>query len=595
MIEANEIALPMLQRDFVWGPNRMGKLFDSVLQGFPISGMLFWKMPHDEKKSLRLYHIHKYFTEFRPFDSNSLETNQNKELEENQIDQVSFLILDGQQRLTTFCIGLLGSYAWKNYGAWSSIASNFPRRQLFICLNEAVESDQNLDETPMRYRFDWRKIESENITGEPFHNDDKNLIWMRMGHVMSNANKQSWLNESSAILAELPSWSKANDEEIGQSISLLGNIHDSIHEQRCIHFYQDESKSLGNAIETFIRVNSGGMVLAYSDLLFAVLSTNWRDAKTKVDELIRDLSLYQTGRDLRRSFILKTALCLASSKNVTMGLSQFTSERLATISSKWDEIASAIKAVAQLIHHERVRYCSTDGPITILAHYWYQANTVNNYQPTENDKYAMYQWLIRAQLTWSWEKANTETKLNQYFAAISNGLGVSKGPFPFNEATTKGWTSLSFEKVSHEGLLQVGKYQFLLGLLQPNVTLEDAYDIDHCFPFSEAWKTEPTEEELVQHEEYARKVDSIVNMQLLKQGVNRSKGDKGYYNWVQETFPSEEERSSYLAEHLVPQGFPKPLEENLTNAERRAHFEEFYAARYELMHKRLKEIFQDPS
>jgi uncharacterized protein with ParB-like and HNH nuclease domain len=36
--------LPAIQREFVWGPYEITKLFDSIMGDYPISTFLFWKI-----------------------------------------------------------------------------------------------------------------------------------------------------------------------------------------------------------------------------------------------------------------------------------------------------------------------------------------------------------------------------------------------------------------------------------------------------------------------------------------------------------------------------------------------------------------------
>lgn len=43
-IENNEYLLPAFQREFVWSTYQIEGLFDSLMQGYPISSMLFWKV-----------------------------------------------------------------------------------------------------------------------------------------------------------------------------------------------------------------------------------------------------------------------------------------------------------------------------------------------------------------------------------------------------------------------------------------------------------------------------------------------------------------------------------------------------------------------
>ena len=38
----NHYFLPAIQREFVWTQEQIGKLFDSIMKGYPIGSFLFW-------------------------------------------------------------------------------------------------------------------------------------------------------------------------------------------------------------------------------------------------------------------------------------------------------------------------------------------------------------------------------------------------------------------------------------------------------------------------------------------------------------------------------------------------------------------------
>ena len=40
----HDYVLPAIQREFVWNPKQICKLFDSLMQGFPVGSFLFWKI-----------------------------------------------------------------------------------------------------------------------------------------------------------------------------------------------------------------------------------------------------------------------------------------------------------------------------------------------------------------------------------------------------------------------------------------------------------------------------------------------------------------------------------------------------------------------
>ena len=45
-IKAGEIAIPEIQRPFVWDGSKVRDLMDSLYKGFPVGYIIVWKNPH---------------------------------------------------------------------------------------------------------------------------------------------------------------------------------------------------------------------------------------------------------------------------------------------------------------------------------------------------------------------------------------------------------------------------------------------------------------------------------------------------------------------------------------------------------------------
>lgn len=95
-IENNEYLLPAFQREFVWSTYQIEGLFDSLMQGYPISSMLFWKVKGSTITDFNFYqflssYVEKYKTH------NDLKKSISKDFN---------AVLDGQQRLTALHLGL---------------------------------------------------------------------------------------------------------------------------------------------------------------------------------------------------------------------------------------------------------------------------------------------------------------------------------------------------------------------------------------------------------------------------------------------------------------------------------------------------------
>ncbi len=121
--------LPAIQRPYVWQPEQIVALFDSLLKGYPISSFLFWEIRPERRADWEIY---KFIENFRHGDTHN-------EMAEPDGRDVK-LVLDGQQRLTSLLIGLRGTYSVRarygrrhNPNAWS-------RQRLYLDLLKDLRS-----------------------------------------------------------------------------------------------------------------------------------------------------------------------------------------------------------------------------------------------------------------------------------------------------------------------------------------------------------------------------------------------------------------------------------------------------------------------
>ena len=97
----SEYVLPVIQRDFIWTEEKMELLFDSLLKGNSFGSII---VINEEKGDTPLF-------EFRPFTTDgSISNSQHIDI----LPHEQFFVIDGQQRLQTFYIGLKGTYKSKH-------------------------------------------------------------------------------------------------------------------------------------------------------------------------------------------------------------------------------------------------------------------------------------------------------------------------------------------------------------------------------------------------------------------------------------------------------------------------------------------------
>ena len=84
-IQAGEIRVPSFQRPLRWDASDVGKLFDSILRGYPVGSLLFWRRPMEADPALRIG---------------------NAVIQAPRVDD-GWYIVDGQQRITALAAALL--------------------------------------------------------------------------------------------------------------------------------------------------------------------------------------------------------------------------------------------------------------------------------------------------------------------------------------------------------------------------------------------------------------------------------------------------------------------------------------------------------
>jgi len=100
-IENNTIVLPVIQRNFVWDEEKMELLFDSLLKGNSFGGIMALE---EEKGSQPLFAFRHFSKDGDLLDSDLPPV----------LDNTTILIIDGQQRLQAFYMGLKGGVNGKN-------------------------------------------------------------------------------------------------------------------------------------------------------------------------------------------------------------------------------------------------------------------------------------------------------------------------------------------------------------------------------------------------------------------------------------------------------------------------------------------------
>ena len=242
-IHQKKYLLPAIQREFVWDTYQIERLFDSLMRDYPISSFLFWQV---EKEDIQRYQFYEFVRDYHERD------NRHNPKANVSGENGIIAILDGQQRLTSLYIGLKGSYAYKlPRKRWDNDAA-FPKRKLYLNLLSPSEDND--------FEFDFRFL-----TDEEAQNNNSATYWFPVGKIFDL--KEEYEVNDYLIENDVSSYEK---EKYRFANKTLYKLHAVIHKNRLINFFLEKDKCLDKVLNIFIRVNSGGIQLSYSDLLLSI-------------------------------------------------------------------------------------------------------------------------------------------------------------------------------------------------------------------------------------------------------------------------------------------------------------------------------------
>ena len=317
--------LPAIQREFVWKPEQIIQLFDSILRGYPISSFLFWELRPENRDKWQVYKF--------------LETAQhggthNQLANTDGVTTLS-LVLDGQQRLTSLMIGLRGTYVtkkkykrWDNPDAWSA-------QRLHLDLLAEPHSEESGNDAGLYYKFQFMEEEPA---------PDNNHYWFRVGRVLDFDERQkfeTFLDQQDDALSErgIP----RTDRKLFERN--LKRLYEAVHSDEVIAYYTETDQDYDRVLDIFVRANEGGTKLTKSDLLLSMVTSSWDgvNAREEIFNFVDRINTQLTRRnDFDKDFIMKSCLVLADLP-IAYKVQNFNSANLSTIRQHWPAIRKAVE------------------------------------------------------------------------------------------------------------------------------------------------------------------------------------------------------------------------------------------------------------
>lgn len=558
-IHRKKYLLPALQRDLVWDHTQIERLFDSLMRDYPIGSFLFWRVEKDKSKDFQFYDF--------IVDYHQLNNKHIKKTDISGEDNIT-AILDGQQRLTALYIGFKGTYAYKLPRKRFKNPLAYPKRKLYLNL---LKKSNKMD---IDYDFKF-------LTNEQAQRKDEDHYWFRVGEIL-NFEEQIDVNEY--FHDYVFTGDRAKDKFAS---SMLFKLYNIVNNKRIINFYLEKSKELDKVLNIFIRINSGGTPLSYSDLLLSIATTQWkdRDAREEIIDLIDNLNLIGDGFKFNIDFVLKSCLVL-NDFNIVFKVDNFKKDNMLIIEKNWKNISDALMLSIELFSN----FGYDDNLLTAnysaipIAYYLLKKDNPQNFIKSGNykeDREKIRKWLNICLL-----KRIFGGQSDKVLRLMREVILENNSSFPFHDIVNKlkGTTkSMIFDSDEIDNLLfnKYGEaYTFSsLALLYPTLDFTNKFHIDHIFPKSFFTRSKLSKMGISNIEFYMNNFNYLGNLQLLDGTMNEEKSNKDFAEWLDMTFDSDNERKDYLKKHYIPD-----VDLSFDN------FEEFIDKREELMVKEFESI-----
>ena len=562
-IQSEEYVLPAIQREFTWSTEQISALFDSLMRGYPIGSFLFWQVKGADARDYVFYgFIRKY---------HALKSPHCPRLDV-PADKPVTAILDGQQRLTSLLIGLRGSHAERLPRRWKNNPDNYPVKRLYLNLaGPAPENEQALE-------YDFRFL-----TDAEASDDSGGWHWFPVGDVLK-------LEDATQVYSYLEEHKVAASAFAFKSVEKLRKV---VREDGIIAFYEEEAQDLDKVLNIFIRVNSLGDPLSYSDLLLSIATAQWheRDARDAIYGLVDDLNSnlrFGFSKDL----ILKAGLVLAGVGDVRFRVTNFNRTNMGKLEKQWDSVSRSLTTAADLLSRFGFseETLAASSPLIPIAYYIHKRAPKDGFVTGAAwgpDRERIREWIIRSLLKAGVWGSALDTLLTALRRAIDDN---EQGGFPIDalekEMTTLG-KSLVFQPEEIEDLADTPyghrRLYPLLALLYRSATWESQYHVDHVFPQTLFGRKRLIDAGVPASEvvRYQSLLNGAANLQLLPGPINEAKQGQLPLDWAEHEFPDETARNDYLARHDL-HGLPRSI----------VDFPDFYDARRKRMVDRLTRLLR---
>lgn len=543
-IRNNTYLLPAIQREMVWDVEQIENLFDSAISGYPLGLMLFWKCDPSVLKNYKFYHFLKKYDEQK----------ENHCLVYSTVGQSEVTgVLDGQQRLTAFYLGLCSSLKLHKARTKWGDPNNFEEHFLYINLLYRQQQDED---SKFEFRF---KTEQQ---AEEENKKEVGTFWYKIGNILDFKEKRDY--------KKIKGYSECSQEEQDHIGDIFDSLYDQIMVYENINYFLVQKESLDEVLNIFVRINSGGTKLDYTDFLMSLIVNHWTRGRDGIHDALDNINLTYTF-DISKDAFLRGLLFLTDA-NLKFCAENFKKVDVEKIQKSFANIKKFVGAACKLFNKFGYNKYNLQSNLIIMpvAYYLMKRGTARlNAKDEKNIK----RWIQLSILNRVFS-SHTTSYQNMLRAIIK-----ASEEFPLEKIMSeseKQGRSMNMTRPQIESLVDKAVYGSqdawaILTLLNPDKNYSLSFEEDHIYPKSE-----------LEAEDLRNGGNYVANLQLLESSKNQEKGTAEPEEWLKDFVKNEGlDEEKYRKDNLLP-SIPLVWDS----------YEKFIAQRRQMIIDRLCEILR---
>lgn len=535
-IDEEKYVLPVIQRELVWTEDKMELLFDSLLKGNSFGSII---VIEEDKDSKPLF-ASRVFTK----DGNPLPS-QNKE----KLSQTQYFVIDGQQRLQSFYIGLKGSYHGKSL--FFDLFSDYKNDYDFEFEQEAsLLPAVTKEERPIKKCL-WFSAKDLLRSLKEIGDEEQVAEDIIKNFSISDSEKKTYITKNV----------KAFYRNI-ISVEAIGVAKVTVNKSL------SEIENRQKIVELFRRLNDGGTKLSALDLVASTL----KGFDYRMESFLREMEEEFIDMGLSPENLIKLIFLLQDNHTKEMTAIEAADAEFAI--QKQERIKNTLTALRIFLEYTHLyEYYKNSNrsfiPLFFVSYHIFHKNISdsaileywNDYETSNVDFKPMQVWIYKSLLNGVFRSKGAgwipyKTGIKKILSEIKN---FKNKIFPCEELF-KVYINHPIVYTNDFSIENLDKLdsQFVFYLIYDRKRAIRTNDIDHIMP-----------KNILEEKKYAyNDINSIKNFQLLDYGTNRGeKNGKAFSVWVNNP-EYVKDKQLYLETHLIPR------DESLWNEDKFLEFKE---------------------